>query len=96
MIRKTRLALLAAVGFIFVTAVFLWQAGFLSRRAPLEKITIGGSVHPMNGLLYIAKEKGFDRARGLELDIKPYQAGGDLCGISSQAGWMWLSGRSSF
>ncbi len=37
MIRKTRLALLAAVGFIFVTAVFLWQAGFLSRRAPIGK-----------------------------------------------------------
>jgi ABC-type nitrate/sulfonate/bicarbonate transport system substrate-binding protein len=76
MIRKTRVALLAVVGFI-VIAAFLWQAGFLSHRTPLEKVAVGSSVNPMNGLLYIAKEKGFDRARGLELDIKPYQTGRD-------------------
>ena len=31
----------------------------------------------MNGLLYIARQQGFDKAQGLEVAIAPYQAGKD-------------------
>jgi ABC-type nitrate/sulfonate/bicarbonate transport system substrate-binding protein len=70
MIRKTRLALLAAVGFIFVIAVFLWQAGFLSRRAPLEKVTVGSIAARISGPLYIAQSRGYFTAQGLEVTIR--------------------------
>jgi NitT/TauT family transport system substrate-binding protein len=69
MIRKTRLALLAAVGFIFVIAMFLWQAGFLSRRAPLEKVTVGSIAARISGPLYIAQEQGYFTAQGLDVTI---------------------------
>ena len=50
----------------------------------------------MNGLLYIAKEKGFDRARGLELDIKPYQTGRDTLRDLIAGRLDVALGRSSF
>ncbi len=63
---------------IFSSLLFLLiLAGCLSRGAPLEKITIGTSFNNMNGLLFIAMDKGLDRGQGLQLTIKPYQAGRD-------------------
>jgi NitT/TauT family transport system substrate-binding protein len=74
---KVKITILASILLLVVIAGYLWQSGFLSRGAPPEKLTIGASVHVMNGLLYIAKHQGFDKAQGLEVAITPYQAGRD-------------------
>ncbi len=74
---KTKIAVLMSVLLAIVFAGSLWQAGGLSPGAAPEKIIIGSSFNNMNGLLYIAMEKGLDREYGVELAIKPYQAGRD-------------------
>ena len=79
---KKNLAILTPVLFLVIAAGYLWQTGFWSPGAvqpsgPLEKITLGSNPIIMNALLYVAKDRGFDKAQGVELLIKDYQAGRD-------------------
>jgi len=72
-----KIAILSSLLLFPLLAGYLWQGGWFSRSGPPEKITIGSSFNNMNGLLYIALDKGFDKVQGLELTLKPYQSGRD-------------------
>jgi len=77
---KIKLALLASVLFLIIVAVFLWQTGFRSQphpqySGPLEKVTVGIDYSGYNALLWIAQDRGFDKAHGLQLNLKTFQTG---------------------
>jgi NitT/TauT family transport system substrate-binding protein len=72
---KVKLAILASILLLFSLAGYLWQAGFLSRSAPLEKITIGTNLNEMLGLLFIAETRGYYQEQGLKVSINSYQTG---------------------
>jgi len=79
---KITLAVLTSSLLVILIAVYLWQAGPQSRQAapppgPPEKITIGTALNLLSGLLYIIKDQGYDKAQGLEVDIKACPAGID-------------------
>jgi NitT/TauT family transport system substrate-binding protein len=74
---KVKGAILSSLLVFLILSGYLYQAGFLSHGASLEKITIGSSFNNMNGLLYITLDKGLDKGQGLELTMKPYQSGRD-------------------
>lgn len=73
--KKLKIAIMASVLFLALTASYLWQGGFLGQRGPLERLTIGVSHSRLNGLVWIAQSQGFDKEQGLELTLKTYQAG---------------------
>ncbi len=62
---------------LILSAGILGQAGCSPQIKRPQKITIGANVIGTNALLYIAKNQGYDRAQGLEMTIKPFQAGRD-------------------
>jgi NitT/TauT family transport system substrate-binding protein len=72
---KVKLAILVSILLLFSLAGFLWQAGFLSRSVPLEKITIGTNLNEMLGLLFIAETRGYYQEQGLRVSINSYQTG---------------------
>jgi NitT/TauT family transport system substrate-binding protein len=78
--RKIKTAILALALLLALTAAYLWQAGYRVQpkkpySGPVEKITIGIDHSGYNALLWIAKDRGFGKEHGLELDIKIYQTG---------------------
>jgi len=72
---KVKLTILTSVLLLLSLAGYLWQARFLSRSAPLEKITIGTNLNEMLGLLFIAETRGYYQEQGLEVSINSYQTG---------------------
>ncbi len=97
---KAKLAVLASVLLLVIIAGYLWQAGFRSRKAdlpagPPEIITIGTAPIGMNALLWIAVDRGFDKAHGVELSIKNYLAGRDAV-IDLKAGRLDLACCAEF
>jgi NitT/TauT family transport system substrate-binding protein len=100
MMNKTKIALLASVLLLVVITGYLWQAGLLSPKAgppagPLEKITIGTNFNELSGLLFITQDQGYAKAYGLELDLKPYQAGRDAI-LDLKAGRLDLACGAEF
>lgn len=71
-IKNARLVLWASIMLLVIIAGYLWQTGFLSRRAQPEKITIGSSPGRLSGLFFIAQEQGYFKAQGLDVTLKPY------------------------
>jgi len=67
--KKKRLALLASAALLIVITSYLWQAGFPSRSAPLEKIALGSIPARISGPLYIAEEQGYFKAQGLDVTL---------------------------
>lgn len=97
---KITLAILGAGALVLCLAVYLWQAGSEPRKGgipagPREKITFGSNLIEMNGLLYVAKDKGFDKQQGLEIIFKPYQAGRDAV-LDVRADRLDLAGCAEF
>ncbi len=76
-LKKTRLALPAAILLLSLIIAYFWPKVFFPTSGPVEKITVGTLLIGVNGLLFIAKDKGFDKAHGLELNITVYQTGID-------------------
>ncbi|MHB9073954.1 MAG: ABC transporter substrate-binding protein [Desulfobaccales bacterium] len=72
---KAKLAILSSALLLLGLAGYLWQAGFLLRSAPLEKITIGTNLNDMLGLLFIAETRGYYQEQGLKVIINSYQTG---------------------
>jgi NitT/TauT family transport system substrate-binding protein len=70
-----KLAILATILLLLSLAGYLWQAGFLSRSAPLEEITVGTNLNEMLGLLFIAETRGYYQEQGLKVIINSYQTG---------------------
>jgi NitT/TauT family transport system substrate-binding protein len=73
--KKIKLAILGSVLLLITIAGYLWQAGFLSPAGPREKITIGTNLNVLVGLLFIAENRGYYQAQGLEVVLKEYQTG---------------------
>jgi NitT/TauT family transport system substrate-binding protein len=73
---ETKTAILALVLLVGCLGPACSQKDANQPRA-VEKITIGTNLIGMSGLIYIAKDKGYDRDQGLEVSIKDYQAGRD-------------------
>ena len=72
---KVKIAILASILLVLSFAGYRWQAGFLSRSAPLEEITIGTNLNEMLGLLFIAETRGYYQEQGLKVSINSYQTG---------------------
>ena len=90
LMRKAKIAALTSVLFLVMIAGYLWQAGFLAPKAelppgPPEKITISTLPIFPAALLFIAQEKGYFRANGLEVVIQPFETG-RICLDYLQAG----------
>ena len=62
---------------------------------PVEKITIGVDHSEYNALLWIARDRGFAKEHGLELDLKTYQSGKDAV-TDLQAGRLDLACCAEF
>jgi NitT/TauT family transport system substrate-binding protein len=76
---------------LIVIAGSLWQAGFRSQpnqpySGPLQKVTVGIDYSGYNALLWIARDRGFDRAHGLELNLKTFQTGKEAIANLSTGG----------
>jgi NitT/TauT family transport system substrate-binding protein len=76
---------------LIIIGGFLWQAGLLSQpnkpfSGPLEKVTVGIDYSGYNALLWIAQDRGFDRAHGLELNLKTFQTGKEAIANLSAGG----------
>lgn len=70
----------AALLLFLAVAGYLWLAGLeksstKSAAGPLEKISVGSDYSGYNALLWIAKDRGFAEAQGLDLHIKTHEAG---------------------
>lgn len=74
---KTKIswAILASGLLLAVIARFFWLGGLPTPGGPSEKITIGTNLNEMLGLLFIAENRGYYQAQGLEVVIKEYQTG---------------------
>jgi NitT/TauT family transport system substrate-binding protein len=72
---KKSLGILASALLLIVIAGYLCQAGFLFPAGPREKITIGTNLNEMVGLLFVAENRGYYQAQGLEVVLKAYQTG---------------------
>jgi NitT/TauT family transport system substrate-binding protein len=86
-----KIALLASVLLLIGIVVFLWQTGFRSQphrtySGPVEKVTVGIDYSGYNALLWIAQDRGFDRAHGLELNLKTFQSGKEAIANLSTGG----------
>jgi NitT/TauT family transport system substrate-binding protein len=67
---------------LIIIAASLWEAGFLTPNAdkplePLEKINVGTAPNSLSGPLYVAKDQGFDKQYGLDINIKACSSGED-------------------
>jgi len=74
MFKKAPIFLLASAVLVVIIAGFLWQTGFFSRSAPLEKITIGSFLIRATGPVYIAQEQGYFKAQGLDVTVETYES----------------------
>jgi ABC-type nitrate/sulfonate/bicarbonate transport system substrate-binding protein len=79
---KTKLAILASVLFLIMSAGYLWQSmhpplKFGAPTVPLEKISLGINAGKISGLVFIAQDQGYFRENGLEADLRIYEAGRD-------------------
>jgi NitT/TauT family transport system substrate-binding protein len=72
-----KITILTSVLLLALFGAYLWQAVWNSLPEPLEKISVGVDYTGYNALLWIAKDRGFAREQGLELDIKTYESGFD-------------------
>lgn len=74
---KTKITILASIVSLLAMAGYLWLAGHSPTKpvVSLEKITIGTNLNEMLGLLFIAEDRGYYQAQGLEVFIKEYQSG---------------------
>jgi ABC-type nitrate/sulfonate/bicarbonate transport system substrate-binding protein len=70
MLKKTPIIILASVVLLVIIGGYLWQAGFFSRRAQPEKITIGTIRSRISGLLHVAQEQGYFQGQGLDVAVK--------------------------
>ncbi len=68
--QKAPLVLGASVVLLIIIAGYLWQTGFLPRRTPPEKITIGTIPSRISGLVYVAQEQGYFKDQGLDVTVK--------------------------
>jgi ABC-type nitrate/sulfonate/bicarbonate transport system substrate-binding protein len=69
--KKTQIVIVASVLLLGSLAGYLWQAGFLSRGAPPDTITIGSVLSRISGPFYIAEERGYFKAQGLDVTLIP-------------------------
>jgi NitT/TauT family transport system substrate-binding protein len=74
-IKKTQITIIASVLLLGSLAGYLWQAAFLSRNAPPEKITIGSPPTELGRLLFVAEQQGFLKKNGLDATVELYQTG---------------------
>ncbi len=77
---RTKTATLALLVLLAVILGYLWQAGWLGHPprpapGPLEKVTVNIDYSGFNALLWIARDRGFDRDQGLQLHLETYQTG---------------------
>ncbi len=77
---KISLSVLGAVVLAIAAAAYLWKAGPRTQpdqthSGPLEKIAVGTAFNRLSGLWYIVKDQGYDKAQGLEVDLRAYPAG---------------------
>jgi ABC-type nitrate/sulfonate/bicarbonate transport system substrate-binding protein len=64
------IGLTLAAALIILAGAYLWQAGMLSCYQVPEKITIGSNPGRYSGPVYVAQERGYFKAQGLDVTIK--------------------------
>jgi NitT/TauT family transport system substrate-binding protein len=66
---KMTIIVAAPVLLLIIIAGYLWRAGFLSPGTRPEKITVGSILARITGPLYVAEERGYFTAQGLDLTL---------------------------